>query len=262
MKNPPIAVTAKNRNNGIRFFFKPRRIEYEKTFYGFVPCRFVRGVERERGELDDPDSYKKLCEVCPYADESLCVGWQPDCSDELNCKYTTLASCQKACDGTCNGSGSCYFCMLSLSCPDNCKTCNISGKCTACDSGYTLSNGECVENVTCPANCTACSSSTTCTACASGYTLSGGKCVLQCPDNCTSCSSSTTCTVCASGYTLQNGKCVIKCPDNCAYCTSSSSCSTCKSGYTLSGGKCVKVAVATCPTGSTRSSDGCCCVSQ
>ena len=174
--------------------------------------------------------YKKVCEVCPYADESMCVGWQPDCSDELNCKYKTLASCQKSCDGTCNGSGSCYFCMLSLSCPDNCKTCNIAGKCTACESGYTLSNGECAEIV--------------------------------CPDNCTSCSSSTTCTGCASGYTLSGGKCVIKCPDNCAYCSSSSSCSTCRSGYSLQNGKCVKVAVATCPSGSTRSSDGCCCVSK
>lgn len=174
--------------------------------------------------------FQKACEVCPYADASMCVGWQPDCKDELNCKYKTKASCQESCEGTCSGSGSCYFCMLSLSCPDNCKTCNKFGTCTACESGYTLSNGECAEIV--------------------------------CPDNCTSCSSSTTCTACASGYTLSGGKCVIKCPDNCAYCSSSSSCSTCRSGYSLQSGKCVKVAVATCPSGSTRSSDGCCCVSK
>lgn len=26
--------------------------------------------------------YKKACEVCPYADQSLCAGWVPDCPDE------------------------------------------------------------------------------------------------------------------------------------------------------------------------------------
>lgn len=204
--------------------------------------------------------FQKPCEVCPYGDSSMCVGWQPDCKDEY-CKYKTLESCQKSCDGTCSGSGSCYFCMQEFSCPANCKTCNIAGKCTACESGYTLSNGECAE-IVCPDNCTFCSSSTTCSICASGYTLNGGKCVLKCPDNCASCSSSTTCTVCAPGYTLSGGKCVVKCPDNCAYCSSPFSCSTCRSGYSLQNGKCVKVAVATCPSGSTRSSDGCCCVSK
>ncbi len=72
-------------------------------------------------------------------------------------------------------------------CPSGCSSCSSSSTCTACEDGYTLQNGKCVEKVACPANCAECSNSGTCTKCDSGYKLKNGACeagsVISCPDD-------------------------------------------------------------------------------
>ena len=95
-----------------------------------------------------------------------------------------------------------------------------------------------------------------CTECISGYTLTTyGKCVLDCPTNCSSCSSSSTCTACDYGYTLQNGQCVAK---------SSTSTDSGNSGNTTDDDTGTTADTNTiagnCPTGTTKSADGCCCM--
>ena len=98
------------------------------------------------------------------------------------------------------------------------------GTCNSCDGGFELTrhaNGfySCErKSITCPSNCSSCSSSSTCTACKSGYTLKNGQCVKPCPANCATCDSSGVCTKCNGGYKLKNGACeagsVISCPDD------------------------------------------------
>ena len=87
---------------------------------------------------------------------------------------------------------------------------------------------------------------------------------LSCPDGCNACSDTTTCTRCYGGYELNNGTCVkkITCSANCTACSSSTVCTTCAAGYSLIGGKCVAGTVAQCPSDSSMSSDGCCCIPQ
>ena len=41
------------------------------------------GTQTTTGGINKTEyEYKKACEVCPYADQSLCAGWVPDCPDE------------------------------------------------------------------------------------------------------------------------------------------------------------------------------------
>ena len=110
---------------------------------------------------------------------------------------------------------------------DNCAvpvTCTTSfdSQCTACDSGYYLSDGVADTCPACPAvahcvSAVTCTSATNsqCTACAAGYYLTSVAGQSQCVpctavDECTSaltCTSATTsqCTSCAAGYTLLEG---------------------------------------------------------
>ncbi len=101
-----------------------------------------------------------------------------------------------------------------------------------------------------------------CIGCESGYTLSadGKSCEkgTVCPENATCSGGNVTCN---SGYELKNGGCVkITCSANCTACSSSTVCTTCAAGYSLIGGKCVAGTVAQCPSDSSMSSDGCCCI--
>ena len=101
-----------------------------------------------------------------------------------------------------------------------------------------------------------------CIGCESGYTLTadGKSCEkgTVCPENATCSGGNVTCN---SGYELKNGVCVkIACSANCTACSSSTVCTTCAAGYSLIGGKCVAGTVAQCPSDSSMSSDGCCCI--
>ena len=70
--------------------------------------------------------FKKVCEVCPYADETMCRNWTPDCPADT--KFDRIDPIELN------------------TCPSNCTTCNkTTGKCTVCATGYTLTNGSCIR---------------------------------------------------------------------------------------------------------------------
>lgn len=70
-------------------------------------------------DIEKQYEFQRVCEVCPYADQDMCRNWTPDCPDEeKSCLYNTLAACNAKCSaGTCkiNTSG-CYECYLTLKC--------------------------------------------------------------------------------------------------------------------------------------------------
>ena len=148
---------------------------------------------------------------------------------------------------------------------------SLSGNCTTCYPGYSVSNGLCVvsadedkfpncksvENETCK-ECynryylseTGCKevnplckgydlNTGACTSCYPGYKISGSQCVLPDPEeidgNCKefSISNPEVCVLCYQGYSVINGKCTIR-DDLCAeYSQADSRCTACYSGYTL-----------------------------
>lgn len=152
----------------------------------------------------------------------------------------------------------------------NARTCFTPDNSDWCKYGYSLGddaqgsgNRYCFKNI---ANCAeykgVMNTSGWCSKCQDGYTLSADKtsCVKGtiCPENATCSGKNVTCN---SGYGLQNGMCVkITCPANCSACSSATTCTTCAAGYSLIGGECVEGTVAQCPSDSTMSSDGCCCI--
>ena len=73
-------------------------------------------------------TFKKTCEVCPYADETMCRTWTPTCADD----DLTLIDPGKL-----------------KPCPLYCTTCNkLTGKCTVCAKGYTINtSGGCTLHI-------------------------------------------------------------------------------------------------------------------
>ena len=164
----------------------------------------------------------------------------------------------------------------SIECTDpKCIECSSSDYCTSCISGYTPSNGQCVDTSSpiiygdkngCDG--TVGSGSGTCGdgqkfkvytcsgSCKDGYNTKSQICdgtvsvgnyceKIECTDSkCTECSSSDYCTSCISGYTPSNGQCIkdeITCTDSkCMECSSSDYCTRCISGYTPNNGQCIK----------------------
>lgn len=55
-----------------------------QTVYKDIDTSWVnRGTQTTTGGINKTEyEYKKACEVCPYADQSLCAGWVPNCPDE------------------------------------------------------------------------------------------------------------------------------------------------------------------------------------
>lgn len=55
-----------------------------QTVYKDIDTSWVNpGTQTTTGRINNTEyEYKKACEVCPYADQSLCAGWVPDCPDE------------------------------------------------------------------------------------------------------------------------------------------------------------------------------------
>ena len=129
-----------------------------------------------------------------------------------------------------------------LSKPLNCKTCNYTEKkCTLCEDGYYLENGECKE-------CEHCDTCTNngCTKCSAGYYLVGNKCE-QCSSNCSVCTATndnnTRCKICNAGYgkPYNGAEACVECYiDHCTSCNADyKKCSGCEDGYTLKDGSCV-----------------------
>ena len=66
--------------------------------------------------------FKRVCEVCPYADDEMCKNWTPDCDDEdeNGCTYMSQSACESACAGyqgdtcACFGSGMCWERSINL----------------------------------------------------------------------------------------------------------------------------------------------------
>ena len=204
-------------------------------------------------------------------------------------KKCVSATCPIGCTSSCaNGCSACesgrYLDYSNGSCPTctskiaNCARCSSSAAgvtCTACASGYRLSNGSCVANctnVSCKSGFVATSTSTgCCCSCPDGqiYNTTIKKCVaavcpIGCKDSCTN-----GCGSCESGRYLDysNGSCPT-CSSkirNCATCSSSAAgvkCTACAYGYRVSNGTCVANCTGvSCKSGytATSTSTGCCC---
>ena len=193
---------------------------------------------------------------------------------------TKCSACAKA--GKCSICAENYFLDVDFKCtkcPDNCKACtkNLSNSCTACNTGYILESGECIQCslsatktkcsiclidgkctecqnyylkqndvcVACPTGCLTCSSTTICTVCDAGYMFSSGSCYLceagSSLTKCEVCVVANKCTKCATGYWVDsgNGNCAA-CISNCLSCSAASGCSKCPNGYILNDNACVK----------------------
>ena len=152
-------------------------------------------------------------------------------------------------------------------CGGQCSTCDASGVCLSCNSGYYLNpSSSCVA---CPSNCANCDSSGTCTNCVAGYHLdtTSFTCI-ACSSNCASCNAAG-CTSCITGFLFVADKqmCVLACPSKyyqsgtgcipcdatCATCNSQLECTSCITDHYLYHGKCV----ATCPNGTHISEQRC-----
>lgn len=146
--------------------------------------------------------------------------------------------------------------LLRELCAPHCRHCNEDGKCVICESGFTLSAGECAP---CADNCLHCHEegphSCDIGECVKGYGIAKGrlpsssdikKLCFPCgggAENCTSCDTPGTfgegggrerpCQVCRETFRPANGTCV-HCPvDNCERCSADSECDNCKAGYVL-----------------------------
>ncbi len=76
--------------------------------------------------------------------------------------------------------------LLGVCCPPNCKTCNSSLVCSACNIGYNL---DIIHNTCCPSTCSKCTESAgtyTCTNCLYGLSLNSNS--VCCKANCLTCS--------------------------------------------------------------------------
>ena len=105
----------------------------------------------------------------------------------------------------------------------HCTTLDSDCRCTACESGYLVANGNCVSEcdksvATCAAenkifNAAAC----TCEACPTNYLPVDGVCKKMCTvvANCTDYNDDCACTACENGFTLDNGVCVSECFKKC-----------------------------------------------
>jgi hypothetical protein len=120
--------------------------------------------------------------------------------------------------------------------------CTSAKVCTACLSGYSLTNGNCKSNLDFP--CAVTGANYTCTQCFVGYTLKGTLNGTICVND-LSCNNQTNCLACPYRYYLIDSKCII-CPDipkNCLTCDSVLGyCSLCKNGFYASDYSCLPCA--------------------
>lgn len=135
--------------------------------------------------------FKDTAYTCQNCDNMCgkCSGFSVSCTA---CKNNLVLSSNNTC--ICNlgsyldfATSSDYSCKA---CDSTCKECSGPGSqnCTACETGKTLINGECVITSDCSQNCRSCTgpSGTDCTACFNGFAFlevsnAKGKCLSQCP---------------------------------------------------------------------------------
>lgn len=180
------------------------------------------------GYILDSKSYSCIID-CSVAFNGLCV----NCINLLYC-----TTCKQGYKPALGGA----ICQVSYSCTvSQCSTCSIASICTACNTGYTLTNNNnCVKDICFIQGCATCASAKTCQTCTSLYTLSSSKtsCVPVCSTNipqCLSCNTTTSCQACNVGYMLSSNQCVTLCSiTNCDLCLSGTTCLRCKAGYELS----------------------------
>ncbi|EAR82256.2 hypothetical protein TTHERM_01246730 (macronuclear) [Tetrahymena thermophila SB210] len=116
---------------------------------------------------------------------------------------------------------------------ENCGVCSKNySECFECKQGYILNDNVCIR---CPLNnCTKCSQTTvksfTCDACEKGFYLHEGECVQKCPPDYNN--TQTECIKCKSGTFFQGETCV-ECSKFCKLCTGpdSSQCQQCSEGF-------------------------------
>ncbi len=99
--------------------------------------------------------------------------------------------------------------------------------CLQCEIGFTLSTGN-FSCTTCPVRCATCNATGTCLSCISGYTLQNGVCP-DCGAGCARCGNNG-CEQCNQGFYLRNGVC-LACSKYCATCSNEFICDTCVDDY-------------------------------
>ena len=192
--------------------------------------------------------------------------------------YTSSSNIQSSCTpcpaGTWSESGasSCNACSDIPVKNGTCTSCSSTGTCSAisCNSGYTLSNGKCVNGSESESESGGDSSSK----CGNGYVLingvceeicqyqvnlEGGVCMKYCAGTVGSSSQLRRMCLyarCFDGRAPKSKETYFGsriphyycCPENCADCSDWGQCTSCYSGYTLSNGECV--ASVSCDSGS------------
>ena len=202
--------------------------------------------------------------------------------------YTRSENIQSSCTpcpaGTWSESGasSCNACSDIPVKNGTCTSCSSTGTCSAisCNSGYTLSNGKCVNGSESESESGGDSSST----CGNGYVLIDGVCEAVCQSQVnltggvcekycagTVGSSSQLRRVCLyakcfdgsepkstkATYMGENIPHRYCCPENCLDCSDWGQCTSCNDGYTLTNGSCV-MAAPSCTDGQYADSTGKC----
>ena len=112
---------------------------------------------------------------------------------------------------------------------DYCTTYNMDCQCTACQSGYLLSDGDCVSE--CDKSADTCATESkifnaetcTCEDCPTNYLFVDGVCKKMCTivENCKTYDNEydpCNCTACEEGYELSNGVCIDPCPTDSSCC--------------------------------------------
>ena len=90
---------------------------------------FVSSNRNQTTQTKTQTTLKKVCEVCPYADETMCRTWTPTCTDGDDLTPIDPGKLKP--------------------CPLYCTTCNkLTGKCTVCAKGYTINtSGGCTLHI-------------------------------------------------------------------------------------------------------------------
>ena len=205
----------------------------------------------------------------------------------------TISGTGTICEKTCvfSSEADCLKVNNAQSCSKDNKNCYIP----TCKPGYYLASGysngkitgyACLTGI---AHCISHQGPNTCLACEDGYVSDGNSCVSECQfssqsacleaANVASCSQNDNgCYVpqqCNPGYVVLGSlntstnkvtyACLNHSDPHCIAAAPAKSpqqfCGACKDGYIMSGGKCLQN-TATCPSGLTKSADGCCCVKQ
>ena len=196
-------------------------------------CSYYGGHSYKWSESGSPGSNCTLVDI----PKASCSG-NTNCGNISNCSACTQNKkgyCTLCNTGYTLSSGNCS--KISCSSMTGCDLCrkNSTGNCITCKSNYYSSGGNCYK---CPAGCSTCTSSTKCTACIDAYYKSNGLCY-QCPTGCTACTSTSYCSSCSSGYYMAGILCK-KCDTGCTACAGPSNCSKCATGYKLNGKVCEK----------------------